>query len=261
MSSTATLHAQRSCGRIDLAFERDGLRQLSEAGAAKVRCPRGGGEAILINTGGGLAGGDEFEFNICVGTGASLTATTQAAERVYRTLGPTARLHMVMKAGPRASLLWLPQETILFQGAALSRRLEVDLAPDARLLAIESVVFGRKAMGEQAKNIWLRDRWRIRKNSQLVFADDIAIDGTLPSTPATLDGAGAMATIALIADDADRYLPKLRAALNGNGAASAWNGKLVARVLASDGFDLRKTLFPALRLLAAPAGLPKVWSL
>jgi urease accessory protein len=157
-------------------------------------------------------------------------------------------------------LAWLPQETILFDGASLNRNLTADIAADATLLAVEAVIFGRKEMGEVIRSVVLRDRWRIRRGGRLVFADDIAIEGAPPGSAATLGGAGAMATLLYVAADAEARLDRLRGAVIGGGA-SAWDGKLVARMLAADGFALRKALIQALWVLAGEAGLPKVWSL
>lgn len=258
--TVAAIRHQRSQGHVGLAMEHHGLSRLREQGAAKVRFPEGTHEAVLINTGGGLAGGDEFSFDITAGADARLTITTQAAERVYRTLGPPAAVTTRLTAGAGAFLAWLPQETILFDGASLRRRIAADIAADAVLLAVEPVIFGRKEMGETVRSIALRDRWRIRRDGRLVFADDIVIEGALPRSAATLGGAGAMATLLYVAADAEVRLDRLRSAITGGGA-SAWDGKLVARLTAADGFALRKLLIPALCVLAGEAGLPKVWSL
>ena len=260
MNMAPAVNHQRSVGSILLTVGAQGLRRMREAGAAKVRMPHGGREAILINTGGGLAGGDTFDFDIAAEENAQLTITSQAAERVYRSLGPAATINVKLRAAAGATLCWLPQETILFDGAALSRCIETDLAPDARFLGIESVILGRAAMGETIRHARLRDRWRIRQGGKLVFADDLAFDGAPPATRATLKGAKAFATMVLIADDAEMFLEPARKAIGGSGGASAWSGKLVARLAAKDGFALRKALIPALTVLARGAALPKVWS-
>ena len=264
MTIQPVVRHQRSEGAILLSMGESGLKRLREAHAAKVRVPPGGREAILINTGGGLAGGDRFSFDITAESNARLTVTSQAAERVYRSLGPAAEVDVALTAADGATLHWLPQETILFDGAALSRRLTAELSGNARLLAVESIIIGREAMGEQVTSLRLKDRWRIRRDGRLVFADDIAIDGPPPATPATLGGARAFATVVLVADDAERFLDPVRAVIGGDGgnggAASAWSGKLIARLVARDGFELRKSLIPALTVLAGGAALPKSWS-
>ena len=261
MTATARLLDQRSIGHVSLHVARTGPVCLREAGAAKVRLPYGGRDAILINTGGGLAGGDAFGFDIACGAGAALTVTSQAAERVYRTLGPAAKITVSLKADAGAELLWLPQETILYDGSSLSRSFAVALAPGARFLAVEAVVFGRMESGETIQSVRLQDRWRITRDGALVHGDDVRIDGSLPTGKAALNGARAMASIIHVAEDAEGSLERVRAALGKNGGASAWNGKLVARVLAQDGFHLRKALIPALNALAGSSGLPKIWTL
>lgn len=240
---------------------RHGVVTLRESGAAKVRLPAGGGEAILINTGGGLAGGDQFQFSIAADEVTNITVTGQAAERVYRSLGEEARVDVKLSAGRDAVLCWLPQETILFDGANLARTITADLAPGARLLAAEAVVLGRTESGEVLRHVTLRDRWRIRQGGRLIHAEDVFLDGSPPSSAATLGSARAFATVLLVAEDAARHLNDVRRHLGANAAASAWNGKLVARLAARDGFELRKSLISALSMLAGGGLLPRVWSL
>jgi urease accessory protein len=251
---------QRSEGSIHLRMGPKGIVRLREAHAAKVRIPFGVPEAILINTGGGLAGGDRFSFDITAEESTALTVTSQTAERVYRSLGPSAQVDVTLTARDGARLMWLPQETILFDGAALSRTITADLAASARFLAVESVILGREAMGESVQEAQLTDRWRIRQAGKLIFADDIAFAGEPPATQATLGTKRAFATVVLVAPEAEDLLDHVRAAIGGRGAASAWSGKLVARLVATDGFDLRKSLIPALTVLAGGGGLPKTWS-
>jgi urease accessory protein len=259
-AAALSLQEQRSAGHVALRVGARGLERMREAGAAKARFPQGGHDAILINTGGGLAGGDDFRFDIEAGPGARLAVTTQAAERVYRTLGPPASVRTSLKVEDGATLQWLPQESILFDGASLHRKLEADLAERSSFLGIESVIFGRAEMGERIGRIALRDRWRIRRDGRLVFADDIAIDGAMPVSKATFHGAGAMAVIVYAAPDAEARVDAVRHAIGEAGAASAWDGKLVARILAGDGFGLRKSVIPALLALAGFGGLPRAWS-
>jgi urease accessory protein len=261
VTATPVSTHQRSHGEIVLGVEAKGLSRMREAGASKVRFPQGGSEAILINTGGGLVGGDCFRFDITAGADSTLTLTTQAAERVYRSLGSPASIDVALKAEAGARLHWLPQESIMFDGAALSRRIDADVAADARLLAVESVILGRAAMGETVAEASLRDRWRIRREGRLIFADDLAFTGAPPLSKATLGDARAFATVVLVSPDAEELFDPVRAMLDENSAASAWSGKLVARLRARDGFELRKVLIPVLSRIAEPSSLPKVWSL
>jgi urease accessory protein len=237
-----------------------GLRRFRESGAAKARFPAGADEAILINTGGGLAGGDRFEVDIRVDGRAGLTVSTQAAERVYRTLGPAAKVTTSLEVSNGASLTWAPQETILFDGSALERRLHARLHGTARFFAVEATILGRPASGEVVRHVNFRDRWRIWRDGALLHADDVALDGPPPVSPATLAGAGAMATVLLVGNDTEALCGGALAFLGPHCGVSAWNGKLVARCLARDGFELRKTLIPLLQFLGQGDTLPKVWS-
>lgn len=245
---------------VSLRMERFGIAVLKEAGAAKVRLPRGSHEAILINTSGGLAGGDDFKIEAAAGPGARLSLTSQAAERVYRTLGPPAAVHISLTAGPNSQLFWLPQETILFDGSALNRQFAVMLDEDADFLAIEPVVLGRKEMGELPRRLWLREKWRIHCGGRLIHAENLLIDGGIPGTRATLDGATAFATLIHVSKRAGAALDQLREAIGAEGSASTWNGKLVARMVAPDGFHLRKVLFRALNVIPGVSHLPRPWS-
>jgi urease accessory protein len=259
MTTTARLLEQRSIGEVKLHIESHGVTQLREAGALKLRVPRGSNEAILINTGGGIAGGDAFAIEIGVGDNARLTVTSQAAERVYRTLGPEAAVKADIKVSKGARLFWLPQETILYDGASLRRNYSVHLAEGAQFLAIEPIVFGRREMGETIETVRLNDNWRVWRGGRLAHADALTIGPDMPASLASLEQARAMGTIIYVAEDAERRLDAVREALGPLSGASAWNGKLIARLLAEDGFVLRKEIISVLGALAGADALPKIW--
>jgi len=243
------------------------LRTLYQDGSSKIRLPRLAGgtlEAVLINTAGGVTGGDRFTTEVVLETAGHAVLTTQACERVYRSAGGVAEVTNRLEVGAGARLDWLPQETILFDGGRLSRRLDAELAEGAELLAVETTILGRGAMGERVQTGSFRDRWRIRRSGRLLFADDLRLEGDiaqLAARPAILDGNAAMATILLVSDSGERLLEAVRAALGDAGGASFWNGRLVARVLAPDGFLLRRILIPVLGVLMPGRSLPKVWQL
>ena len=261
MSATARLLEQRSIGQARLRVDAQGVRTLRESGSAKIRALEGGSQAILINTSGGLAGGDRFDWRLEAGQGSCLYATSQAAERVYRTLGPPAAVSVKLGIERNAALFWLPQETILFDGASLTRSFEVTLEQGARLLALEPIVFGRREMGETVGRLHLQDTWRIWRGSRLAHAESLALGPELPISNAALAGAGAMGTIVYFADDAEGRLDAVRGALGPSSGASAWNGKLIARLLAEDGFLLRKQIISVLAVLAGVGTLPKIWTM
>ena len=261
MSSTATLLNQRAHGAVKLSLKSGGIDQLREAGAAKVRLPPGANLAYLINTAGGLAGGDQFfyEFNLAKST--ALTVTSQSAERVYRTLGPVAKIESAIHLGTNARFNWLPHETILFDGASLDRQIDVDMAEKSRFLGLETTIFGREASGETINSIYFREAWNIKYGGKLIHSDIIKLDGTLPSSKATLGDNRVFATIILIDPSANIDLEKLREKIGPYGGVSAWNGKLVARFLAKDGMIFKKAIVSALSVLASPTELPKTWAL
>jgi urease accessory protein len=263
------LQRARGVGRVVVAADHGGrtrLARLYQDGCGKVRLPRDarahGLEAVLINSSGGLTGGDYMEWLATAGDGARLTLSTQACEKIYRARDGEAQQRVALILGENARMDWVPQETILFDGGALSRRLDADLAAGARLLAVEAVVLGRTAMDETVRHGSVRDRWRIRREGRLVFADDLRLDGGIAEVGASapvLAGGRAFASLLLVDGDAGRYLGPGRIALGAYGGASAFEGKLFARVVAPDGFALRQALLPALEILRDGEPLPRVW--
>ena len=263
---------QRTKGRAELVSKLSGGRTrldvFFQEGSAKIRIPEsfdGRMEAVLINTSGGLTGGDRIDWRVEAGAGTDVTVTTQACERIYRSSGGETRVHTDLKVGAEASLAWLPQETILFDEGALRRTLDVDLEEGARFLALEAVLMGRKAMGERVERGLLHDRWRIRQAGKLIHAEDLRFDGDIADIASrnnTLAGHRAFATLLYIAPDCEAQIGRLRALFADSLAgASHWNGKLLVRLVAEDGFELRKKLIPAISLLRNGQAPPKVWHL
>lgn len=243
------------------------LADLRQEGSSRVLFPgrRGAAlEAVVLNTAGGVTGGDRFWVEGRAGEGAWLGLATQAAERAYRARpGEVGRIAVRLGAAARARVDWLPQETILFDGAAIERRLEVDLAEDAELLAVEPVVFGRTAMRERISAMRLTDMWRVRRNDELIHADALRIAGSaaLLARPATFGGAGAMASILLASPGAEARLGAVRRLLDENAGASLVRPDvLVVRMLAPGGLELRHRLIPVLEVLR-DAPLPAVWKM
>lgn len=255
----------RGLGRV-VARSRDGktrLAVLHEDGCAKIRLPHTHDrslQAVLINTAGGLTGGDDVRWVAEAGAGTALVLTTQACERIYRSLGTDAEVNIRLVAGPTARLDWLPQETILFEGARLRRSLEVDLAEGATFCAVEAVLLGREAMGETAGSALLRDDWRIRRNGRLIHAEATRLGGDAELSRDALSllaGAGAFATVLYVGDDAERRLEPVRALLTGRSGASVVGERLVVRTLAPSGLALRRLIGPIVALLAG--SLPRLW--
>jgi len=277
VASDAAPVLQRTRGRAGCTFkQRDGktvLDRLYQSGSFKVRLPRldpgQAPEAVLLNTAGGLTGGDKLEFDGAVADGCTAIFTTQASERAYRSLSGDAEVATRLAAGVGSTLAWLPQETILFDGARLRRSFDVDLAGDAALIAHESVVFGRAAMGEVMQSGAFSDIWRIRRDGTLIHADALRVSGDVNNTltrAAALSGAHAMATILYAAGDATERLDTVRERIDaitpatGIAGASAWSGKLVIRCIAESGRHLRKIVEPLISELRDGQPMPRVWS-
>jgi urease accessory protein len=262
---------QRSQGRVALSVARFGdstrVVRVGEAGPLRARMPRQAGaglEAVLVNTGGGIACGDEFSIEIEAGEGSDLVLSTAAAEKIYRSDGPVTVIDVRLSLGPGASLAWLPQETILYDRARLRRSFEVAMAADARLSMFESIVFGRNAHNEQVTAGSLEDRWRIRREGKLVFGDTLRLAGPVASLldrPAVGGGARALANFLYVAPDAEARLEEARALLIGapcSCGASAWRGLLAVRFLSPDIARLRRAAIDFLTRFRGES-MPRAW--
>jgi urease accessory protein len=247
--------------------------ELHERGGYRARFPGAPGElpceAVLINTGGGMAGGDRMRAEISLDADSSALVTTQAAEKIYRSQGSDTVVETHLALGAAARLDWLPQETILFSGGRLRRSLDVTMAQDAHLLACESLYFGRVAMGELLESGLFQDRWRIRRKTvdgrtALVFAEDVRLEGLMNLTlarKAVAAGARAIATVVILRPDAASLLDKARTALENATSecgVSAWNGILLARLLAVDAAHLRADLAQLITSLRG-SPMPRSW--
>jgi urease accessory protein len=269
-ASAEVFAANRAIGAVafDVALV-DGItrrRQLHESGSLRVRFPSPeaqGLSAVFVNTAGGIAGGDRFDINITTGEGSRLTVTTAAAEKIYRAQGPAAQLNIALKAAAGSHLAWLPQETILFDQARVSRKIDIDLADSASLLLCEIVVFGRAAMGEKMLTGSFTDRWRLRRGGRLVFAETVRLDGDIGEKlkrPAVAKGGVAIGTALIVPGD-EALVTRIREAsesFGGEVGISAWNGFAMARFCAQDAAKLRADMIAVLGSVSGPA-LPRLW--
>jgi len=273
---TSTPRLERVEGVVRIAVHRTGgvsrLATNYQAGGTRVRYPRSRAnaplEAVLLNTAGGLTGGDRLSVSVAADSCASAVVTTQAAERIYRRPAgdAAAEVETNLVVGSKGSLDWLPQETIVFDRSALKRTLCADVAADGRLLAVEAIVLGRAAMGERAKDVAISDTWRIRRGGKLIFADGLRLHGDateIMAGGATGGGAAAVATLILVSRGAESMCEAACDALpgnEGNAGVSARDGMLVARLVARTGQALRTDL---VRLIECLRGvpMPRVWSL
>jgi urease accessory protein len=269
-AASATFAANRARGAVAFDVQLvDGVTRrggLHESGSLRVRFPspeHDGLSAMFVNTAGGVAGGDRFDTEIAVGEGAQLTLTTAAAEKVHRAHGEPAQLNIALRAGPAARLAWLPQETILFDRARVSRRIDIDLAENSSLLLCEIVIFGRSAMGERMLSGAFVDRWRLRRGGRLVFAETVRLDGDIGAKlarPAFAKGGVAIGT-ALIVPGNEALVERIREiapSFGGEVGISAWNGFAMARFCAQDAARLRADMMAVLGR-ASISPLPRLW--
>jgi urease accessory protein len=257
-------------GGVQVSFRhqagRTALYDCQERDGYRIRFPKGsaGCEGVIINTGGGVACGDRIGHAVNLSENAAATLTVQAAERIYRSQGDPSQIDVFMKLADGASLSWLPQETILYSQANLVRRFEIDMAQSARLLMVEIMVFGRKEMGETIGQGRYLDRWRVRRDGRLVFAENVCFEGDLNAAlrrPAIGNGARITGTVLYVAEAAAGRLDAVRRTLAGAAsriAASAWNGLLCIRCLGTDLDTVRRELSPAIVVLRQER-MPRVW--
>lgn len=267
------LQRARGIGRIS-SKQGDGrtrLDTLFQEGCGKIRLPNTHShslEAVLINTAGGITGGDHLQWGAEVAAGGHMVLTTQACERSYRSTGDFAHVETRLQVGAGAHLDWLPQETILFAASKLDRTLEADLDEGATLTAIESVLLGRDAMGEDAADALLNDNWRIRRNGRLIHAEAtrIAADPRERASQSLLASNRAFATVLHVASTAERaeaLCVCVRELLPPGAtiAASANGERLVIRAMAPTGLALRRLIVPVLIALSGAGNLPRLWHL
>ena len=261
---------QRSHGAARVAVQRKlsctRLLRLHQSGSAKafVHAVGAGQEIVFLNTSGGMTGGDRLIYALDIGAGCHVTATTQTAERAYRSNDGFAQVEVSHTVAPGGHLDWLPQETILFDHAALHRDTTVTLAPDASCLVLEAIVLGRAAMGETLQTVHLQDRRRVLRAGVPVLFEPLCLtSGALSAGLGVLQGARAFASIALVRQGAEAALTALRAVLDEpgvNGGASGFDGKLTIRLMAADGWPLRRQILRVLEVLRA-APPPRVWQI
>jgi urease accessory protein len=264
---------QRTKGRAMVALALKGgttrLVDLHQSGSAKAMLPkthRAMPEVVFLNTAGGITGGDYLEYTVDVGPGAAVVATTQTAERAYQSIDGVGRVKTQLRVGAGGTLLWVPQEVILFQQSALERETTVEMAADATVLVLESLVLGRAAMGETLHQIHLRDRRSVRRCGRLVMMEQVRLDTSDLMRPgrAMLDGARAVASMTLFAPDAADRLDAIRLKLGELAdvriAASAWDGRISLRAMAADAYPLRCAMAAMIENLTGQL-LPRVWQI
>lgn len=251
----------------------------------------------MLNTAGGLTGDDRLDWSVTAGADTTVTLVSSACEKLYRTHGPPARVTTRLRLAAGARLEWLPQETIVHDGAALDRSIEVDMHAGSRLLMMETLALGRQAMGESVRKLALRDRWRVRRDGVLVHSEALELDdawlralggpaiaalpggvsadvpadipvGVPARTPAAAPSSGqpVLSTVLYLGPESDEWLQDVAAniheVLDGTSCragVSGWRGKLLLRVIAPDSERFRRHVIPTLERLRADVPMPRIW--
>lgn len=228
---------------------------------------------VLTTTSGGLVGGDKINIDVIADPNTQSMIMAQAAEKIYRSAGSDCLIDISIKADDDAWFEWLPQETILHQGARMRRRTALDLSGRARVLAGEFLVFGRHAMGEKMTEGLVRDCWDISVDGRSIWTDAFHMDGDLDKIinhPAGLGGATGLANAVYAGPDAADHLELARELLaeyiNARSAATVVNGVLAIRWLGSDVFSLRRSFAEfwmkfRFQVGGQPEILPRLWDI
>lgn len=270
---------QRSVGNGCLTVKdsngRTRVDRLYQQGCSKIRLPRVHDlhsnrprlQAVLINSSGGMTGGDRLNWHFGLSKDTNLSITTQACERIYKSSAGEALSHISIEAGDNTSLAWLPQETILFDKGRFKRTMEANLSRSCEALFVEPVVFGRKAMNEVVSDGLFHDRWRIWHGGNLIHAEDFHMEGDINSalsSSGVADGNSSIATLLLIAPRAKGLLADIRKHINAAreafGDVSFWDGKLLVRLVAPSSFLLRQILMTLIKLMSNGSLLPRIWT-
>jgi len=275
--SDRDLQRAQGWGRIVVTGSEKGARivDVFQRSPIRILFPRVGGaaveEAVLINTTGGVAGGDWLECAVTALANASIAVTSQAAEKVYRALNEPAHVATKLKADAGARLAWLPQETIVFNWGRICRDTEIELSSGAELLALEWLVLGRAAHGEEVVGGHITDSWRVKKDGRLIWADSLRLtDGVFPhlGRRALLAEFKAVATLIYFGPALEirlEFLRDIAASLDCQCAATPVGGLIVARFAATVSSELRVALRSFLQQFnrefgPGPFRVPRMWS-
>lgn len=266
--------------RLTLGYERSGgrtvLARREHLGPLRVQrnlYPEGEGtcHTIVVHPPGGIAGGDRLAIAVTLGESSAALLTTPGAGKWYRSSGPAASQSLAFEVKPGASLEWLPQESIVFNGALANVTTEVRLEGDAAYLGWDIVCFGRTASGERFATGELRTRTQVSRNGRRLWLEQGRIDGDDPLFTSPVGMAGHTVCGTLIAAGRDlsaevmsacRAVPVTEAAKAG---VTRLPGVCIARWLGDSSEDARHW-FAALWALMRPvmhggqADPPRIWA-
>jgi urease accessory protein len=227
-------------------------------------------QAIIVHPPGGIVGGDTLHIDVQASAGAHAQLTTPGAAKWYRSAGTRAKAVTTLRVGAGALLEWLPQESIVFDGARAAIALRVELAPDARFFGWEVMCLGRTASNERFTHGSLRQSLDLFRGGTLAFCERAAIDGgdRALQSGAILNAAPVFGTlVAAAATIPDELLAACRevVCVEGDGAITRLPHVLVARYR-GDSASAARTYFANLWRLLRPllagrdAVIPRIFS-
>jgi len=130
----------------------------------------------ILHPPGGIVGGDQLAIDIDVDKSAEALITTPGAGKIYRSVGKQAVQKVSIKVRDDATLEWLPQETIVFEGAQLVSDVRIDLETNARFIGWEILALGRPAAGEGFKQGKVFLNWQIFRDDSPLFLERMRMD-------------------------------------------------------------------------------------
>ncbi len=186
-------------GELALAYERSGNRSVLTRRAhrgpllvQKALYPEGDAvcQSIIVHPPAGVAGGDRLALDVAVGAGAWAQLTTPGAAKWYRSSGPMAQQRLAFSVGAGATLEWLPQETIIFDGASARLETRVDLHPEAHFMAWDITCLGRRLAGETFRHGDIRQEVVIMRDGRRQWTERAIVAGgaALLQAPVGLNG-------------------------------------------------------------------------
>lgn len=269
----AGLGAVKSHGRLDIdLIERGGGTHLArehQSGCLRSRLlNKRSCEPLTIatiNTAGGLTSGDSLRQSYRWRNGAVARITTPAAEKIYRSSNGPTRIETNLRIDAQASAEFLPQETIVFNGAEFDRSLMIDLEQGSSLLFCDAVVYGRHAREEEFGDGSFTDTIRVRRNGRLVLFDRTKVGepSRWRAGSSTLGRAQASGAVLFAAPECGERLVSAQSATEqarGLAGASLVRGLIHIRLLAFGDEDLRHDLALMLKACQPNLVLPRNWS-
>ena len=223
-------------------------------------------ELIIINTAGGLTSGDLNLNSIQVDNNTSLNITTQSMEKIYNCKNLLANAYTNIIVGDNSYVSWMPLETIFFNGGKLRRRLNIDLKPSSNFFAVETLIFGRKAMGEIVESGELDDALQIYKNNKLLYSDFNRIKGNIDKKilkSLVLKGNNIFCNVVYTGKKIRIYEKQILKYADKSKyffGVSIVNGVLLLKILANNINDIRDFLSNLVKILGKNFNLPRIWS-